>query len=112
MGDFDNKEIPTPLLEVRDVGLPCPMRPDMCDNEGLVEPELDGSHRYWECPECGYAWGYERIEEGVRLEGNCSLGVPESVRRAASAPTERAIAEERRAQPVELGLTIGRRKDD
>lgn len=113
MGQFDNKEIPPPLLQVTEDGKPCPMRPDECDNDQLVEPELDGDHRYWECDECGYSWGYERIEEGTRIEGNCSIGVPESVRRQASAPMEQAIAAERQAQPVDLGLTIGRRpKED
>lgn len=90
----------------------CPMFPDMCDRSEPVEPEVDGDHKYKECPDCGYAWGYERVAEGVTIDGSCSIGVPESVRRAASAPMETAIASERRAQPVELGLTIGRRPQE
>lgn len=84
----------------------------------MAEPEIDGDHRYWEClsDECeagpGYAWGYERVEEGTRVEGSCSIGVPESVRKAASAPMESVIARERQAQPVNLGLTIGRRPQE
>lgn len=109
MGEFDSKEIPPPLMQLEEQGKPCPMYPDVCDNDQLVDPELDGSHRYWECEECGFAWGYELIEEGTRIEGNCSIGVPESVRKAASAPMEQAIAREASSQPVDLGLTIGRR---
>lgn len=115
MGDFDWKEIPAPLLQVTEDGKPCPMYPDVCDFDGLVEPEIDGEHRYWECPMdeggCGYAWGYERIVAGTTLEGNCQIGVPESVRRASSAPMERAIAAQESLAPVDLGLTIGRRPE-
>lgn len=108
MGEFDNKEIPSPIVQVQEEERPCPV----CGEP--AEPEIDGDHRYWECAndDCeapGYAFGYEKVEEGTRIEGNCSVGVPESVRRAASAPMEGAISAERQAQPVDLGLTIGRR---
>lgn len=98
------------ITQVESEERPCPL----CGV--MAEPEADGELRYWVCEneECEapyYEWGYEKIEEGVRLEGNCAIGIPESVRRAASAPMEGAIAKERQAQPVELGLTIGRRKD-
>lgn len=82
-----------------------------------VEPEVDGDHRYYECQECLYAWGYERVSEGTRVEGSCAIGVPEAVRKAASLPAEKAAAildrEERQnrpASPISLGMpTIGRR---
>lgn len=111
IGQFDNKEIPVPglLQQVESAEKECPVCRDEFDIEVLVEPEVDGEHRYWECEDCGYAWGYERIEQGVRIEGNCSVGVPESVRRAASAPMEKAMAQEAAKQPVPIGLTIGKR---
>ena len=77
---------------------PC-ANPD-CDNE-FVEPESDGDVSYLECEVCGYAWGYRRLEERTRIDGSCSLGVPESVRRAASAPAEQEL---RRGAPVSLGM--------
>lgn len=76
------------VTEVEADERPC-QNPD-CDNEH-VEPEVDGDHRYWECEDCGYAFGYERIDESTRIEGNCSIGVPEDVRRQASAPMEAAL---------------------
>jgi hypothetical protein len=82
-----------------------------CDNQE-VEPEQDGEHLYFECEECGYGFGWEKIEEGVRLEGNCSIGVPESVRRASSAGMEGAIAAQKPAGVVDLGLSIGRRPQE
>jgi hypothetical protein len=84
---------------------PC-ANPD-CDEE-QVEPETDGDVRFWECESCGYAWGYERLSEATKIEGSCSLGVPESVRRAASGPVE---AQLRKPGVVDLGLTIGRRPE-
>jgi hypothetical protein len=71
-----------------------------CDNEA-VEPEADGDVRYWECLECGYAWGYERLEERTRIEGACSLGISENVRRAASAPAEGYLS---KPATVSLGM--------
>lgn len=85
--------------------LPC-ANPD-CDEEA-VEPETDGDVRYWECGECGYAWGYERLSEATKIEGTCALGVPESLRKAASAPAEGAL---RKSGVVDLGMTIGRRPE-
>lgn len=86
----------------------CPtLDPESTVFNSLVEPEVDGDHRYYECEECGYAFGYERVGEGIRVEGACAAGVPESVRRAASAPMEGALADEKKSQPVPV--TIRRR---
>ena len=79
----------------------------------VAEPEVDGDYRYWECEneECdtpGYTWGYEKVEDGVRIEGSCSLGIPEDVRRRASAPMEAA---QRQSGPTFIG-SIGRRPDE
>lgn len=108
--EYVGKEIPSPMLsQVESEERECPNCRSEYDIETLVEPEVDGDHRYWECEECGYAWGYERIEEGVRIEGNCSIGVPESVRKAASAPMEAALAGQSAPGVTNLGLTIGKR---
>lgn len=82
----------------------------------LAEPEVDAELRYWVCEneDCEvplYEWGYEKIEEGVRVEGNCSVGIPESVRRASSAPMEKALLDQKPVGVVDLGLTIGRRPE-
>lgn len=96
------------LMETQAESRPCPV----CG--ALTEPELDGDHRYYECEadDCeagGYTWGYERIADGVRIE-SCQLGIPESVRREASAPMEQAIAAE--GSQVIAGLTLKVRKAD
>jgi len=83
----------------------CPVCPEEFGNQSLVEPEVDGQHRYWECQNCGYAWGYELISEGSELNGACSMGVPEAVRRAASFSPEEKTA----TGPVLLGMPSFRR---
>ncbi len=88
----------------------CPMFPDECTNAEGVEPEVDGEHRYWECLECGYSWGYERVGDGLQIEGNCAIGVPEEVRKQASAPMEKALQDQQGSQ-VNLGSNIPLRKD-
>ena len=75
-----------------------------CHNEG-VEVEQDGDHLYFECEECGFAFGWTRLSD--QPEGNCSIGVPESVRRSASLPASTYVERERPGAPVDLGLTIG-----
>lgn len=74
---------------------------------GRAEPEQDGDHTYMECAECGYAFGFTRVETvAVNPDGGCSVGVPEDVRRAASRPMTNALA----ATEPPL-LSIGRRPD-
>lgn len=71
-----------------------------------AEPEQDGEHRYYECPACGFAFGYQRLRPqavGVNPDGACAVGIPEDVRRRASQPFETAQARTR--LPL---LTIGR----
>jgi hypothetical protein len=55
---------------------------------GVAEVEVDGDHRYFECMECGFCFGYERIS--VSTDETCAIGVPEDLRRSASAPMEQA----------------------
>lgn len=79
---------------------------------GTAEPDQDGDHRFWSCNDCGYDFGYEKIETNLLAEGadgSCSVGIPESVRRQASSGMEAAMAKEAQAQPVDLGLSIGKR---
>lgn len=74
---------------------------------GRAEPEQDGDHTYFECEECGYAFGFTRLETvAVQPDGACSVGVPEDLRRAASQPMTKAL----RASGPPL-LSIGRRPD-
>jgi Zn ribbon nucleic-acid-binding protein len=68
---------------------PCPISltsPEDCDNTELVEIDRDGDHEYFECPECGYAFGHRKIPEeaGVKIDASCQAGIPEELRRAAS----------------------------
>ena len=101
----------SPNSNWRDVARPC-RNPDCTDehgHHGIAEPEQDGDVRYHECTTCGYAFGYERIETlsvQVKSEGSCAVGVPEDLRRRASAAMERAVTAE--GGPL---LTIGRRPD-
>lgn len=75
---------------------------------GRAEPEQDGDHTYFECLECGYAFGFTRLETvAVQRDGACAVGVPEDIRRAASLPMTNALAA---SQPLPL-LSIGRRPD-
>jgi len=74
---------------------------------GRAEPEQDGDHAYFECEECGYAFGFTRLETvAVNRDGACAVGVPEDVRRAASQPMTNALAAS--GPPL---LSIGRRPD-
>jgi hypothetical protein len=72
---------------------------------GRAEPEQDGDHTYFECVDCGYCFGFQRVETvAVNRAGHCSVGIPEDVRRAASQPMTNALAA---SQPPLL--SIGRR---
>lgn len=82
---------------------------DGAGNPSVAEPEQDGEHRYHECTVCGYAFGYQRVRPetvAVNPEGVCAVGIPEDLRRRASAAMETAQA--RTQLPL---LTIGRRPD-
>jgi hypothetical protein len=89
----------------------CPVCPDEMDCETLVEPEIDGDHRYYECQVCGYAFGWSRVSDGVKVEGSCAIGVPESVRKTASLPAMRAeqIIAGRTSAAVPLGMPMFRK---
>lgn len=80
------------LTEIRSQEVPCP-DPD-CG--GMGEPDQDGDHLFYECKECGYQFGWDRVPQpahvGDGAGGSCQIGVPESVRRAASKHMEGAIA--------------------
>lgn len=73
---------------------------------GRAEPEQDGDHTYFECEDCGYAFGFTRLSVSVQPAGACSVGIPEDVRRAASQPMTNALAAS--GPPL---LSIGRRPD-
>jgi hypothetical protein len=78
----------------------CPSCPYEYETTTMVEPELDGDLRYYECHVCGHEWGWERLE--AQQENTCSMGVPEDVRRAASAGMEKAMS----GPPVIAGATL------
>jgi tRNA(Ile2) C34 agmatinyltransferase TiaS len=73
---------------------------------GRAEPEQDGDHTYFECEDCGYAFGFTRTDVLAKRDNGCAVGVPEDVRRAASQPMTNAL----RASAPPL-LSIGRRPD-
>jgi hypothetical protein len=85
--------------------------PDCFDDTGrrsTAEPEQDGDLRYHACTMCGYTFGYIHVTSytlQVDPAGVCSVGVPEGIRLAASAPMRTSIAAD---QPGPL-LSIGRR---
>lgn len=56
---------------------PCP---DV-DCGGVAEPEVDAGYSYYECGECGFQFGYARMDQP---DETCALGIPEAIRRAAS----------------------------
>lgn len=90
---------------------PC-FDPSCAAEGGVGEPEQDGDHRYFTCTLCGNDYGWERVETSVLVEapdGSCSVGVPESIRRAASGGMEKALADQAKAGPVDLGMSIGKR---
>lgn len=77
------------MLEGQIATQECPL----CGAE--TEPERDGDFHYFECQneDCeveAFTWGFIKVQ-GPQIEGTCSLGVPEDVRRAASAPMENAL---------------------
>lgn len=79
---------------------------------GTAEPEQDGDHLYFECTRCGYAAGYHKAEQptlAANQSGHCSVGVPEAVRRAASAAMDNALTAASTLGPL---LQIGRRPND
>lgn len=81
-----------------------------------AEPDCDGDHSYYECEndDCdapGYTWGYQRSDESTRIAGSCQLGVPESIRRSASAGMEGALAGQAQSAPTFITATIGRRPE-
>ncbi len=80
------------------------------DCGGVAEPEQENDLHYWNCLACGYTFGYvqaARTTYGVDPDGTCSVGIPEDIRRAASAPARAAL-------DAQLGpiLTIGTRDGD
>lgn len=93
------------LIDVREGQTTC-ADPD-CG--GRAEAEQDGDHSYYSCIDCGFEFGYERIQSELREVDSCAIGVPESVRKAASGPMEQAIAQEQKKGPVNLGRTISMR---
>lgn len=62
------------------------------DCRGLAEPEIDGDLRYHECVDCGYGFNYQRIPSEATSAGTCAMGVPEDLRRRASAAMENTQA--------------------
>lgn len=86
-----------------DQAVPC-RDPECAERGGMAEPDGDAEMRYYTCTECGYEFGYQQVKQDT---GTCQIGVPEGVRRAASAGAERAMAQ---SQPVLL--QIGRRPTD
>jgi hypothetical protein len=50
-----------------DTAQPCPS----CQAE--TEPDQDGDCQFWECGECGYAWGHQVIKRPVQA---CAAGLP------------------------------------
>ena len=73
---------------------------------GRAEPETDGDHTYFECPACGYTFGFTRTGNVLANPADaCAVGIPEDLRRAASRPMTDAL---RASTPLPL-LSIGRR---
>lgn len=85
-----------------------PCKNPECDN-AYVEVEQDGDHLYWECGECGFTFDYQRIDAPQVHDDSCQVGIPEPVRRRASAGMEKALRQE--ASKVPVMLQIGKRPE-
>jgi tRNA(Ile2) C34 agmatinyltransferase TiaS len=94
------------IEEWTDETVPC--RDSSCP--GRAEPDGDGELRFHVCPVCGYEFGYQRPET-VEVKDSCSLGVPVEVRKAASAPMGRVLADDARQAALPV-LQIGRRRPE
>lgn len=55
---------------------------------GVAEPEQDGEHLYFQCQECGMEFGWSKVPNPTS-DPTCQLGLPEDVRRMASALNEK-----------------------
>lgn len=73
----------------------------------IAEPEQDGDHLFYECVTCGFAFGWEKKPQTVATEGSCAIGVPEDIRRAASAGMDAAMTAG--LSPTEKPVTLGRK---
>ena len=98
--------------DLLDKAVPC--RDPSCEDpetgeRSLAEPDQDGEHKYYVCEVCGMEFGYTQIEQAAAT-GNCSIGVPETTRRALSGTMEKLMTE-RDPNKVSLGLTVGKRQD-
>lgn len=84
--------------------------PDCADEAGnpsIAEPEQDGDLHYHHCPNCGndFGWRHQPAQTvAANPAGACAVGIPEDLRRRASAGMENAL----RQQPPLLQL---RRRD-
>lgn len=89
-------------METYDLNRFCPDS----DCAAVAEPEEEltegGLLRWWICGTCGTEFGYVVIKDDAQA-GTCALGIPEGVRRVASAP------QPDQSSRVFLGATIGRR---
>jgi hypothetical protein len=78
----------------------CPVCPDEYDTVTIVEPDVEDQTEFFSCPECGYEWGWSKIETP---QDTCAMGVPEDVRRRASAGMESAMSG---GAPLIAGATL------
>lgn len=88
----------------------CGRGPEECD--GIAEPEEDGEVRYHKCVKCGFEFGYQVA--GQPAQGDCQLGVPESVRlqfSAAQPPGVMSLESGGERRSVFIGATIKRRAE-
>lgn len=72
---------------------------------GVAEPDQDGDHIFYECQSCGYQFGWEKAPAPAITgdsEGSCSIGVPESVRRAAAKFSDNALDQLDKSTPVSI----------
>lgn len=99
------------VTEIMSQEVPCP------DPEcgGRAFPEQDGDHIYYECEDCGFNFGYERAPQPAvtgDAQGACSIGVPESIRRAASKHMENAMAglDDLQPLPAETPVSLTKKR--
>jgi len=97
--------IEQPLQEIGK-GEDQPCRDEECG--GTAEVEVDGDHKFYVCNDCGFEFGYEKVQTpNIGTAGDsCAVGVPETIRRAASGGMEGAMAAEASKAPVPLTLKM------
>lgn len=65
---------------------------DEAGSRSVAEPEQDGDLSFYCCTTCGGEFGYRHTRPTPTGAATCAAGIPEDLRRRASAPMEGTLA--------------------